>query len=220
MPSMQTSSKYDGVDAIEGVVVAWNDQEISLAERARAVSRLFMKARLTLEGAGRLCNASPASIHALLELSTMEDDDLQLVSDASPPVTTWLLFAGADSESIRAGISAFVSLAAGQPALASVYDAMQRDLGPTVHDRLASVSGEALAHLAKKAKEYGKLNDWQRRFLASVAVQRRTGKRLTEPQLEKLKEALIELVDGGVVRHGSPDNDQTLCDEVLSALGV
>jgi len=214
------AERYLQMDSIEGLEAAWADSTLSLAERARLVSRLQMKSRLTLEGAARACDASPAEMQALLELSTLDDDDLELVSRANPPATTWLLFSGADSESIRVGVEAFESASAGEPILASVYVAMRSELGPDLDERIAGIGGETIAHLARKAVEYGKLTEWQQNFLASIGRCKKLGKALTEKQLNQLRIALFDLVETGVVRRDSPDGDQAQCDEVLDAMGL
>jgi len=210
--------RYANLDTVEALSTAWMTTDLTLAERARLVSRLQMRSRLTVSGAARVCNTSPAEMQALLELATLEDDDLLAVSKVNPPATTWILFAGADSDTIRAGVKSLVSAPPGEPVLASVYEAMRSELGPDLDERIAAISGATLKHLAKKATEYGKLTPWQQKFLGSVATQRRTGKRLTEKQIVQLRKALVELVELGVVKHDSPDKDQGECDEVLRAL--
>ena len=99
-------SDYLSMDPVEGLQAAWATPGLPLGTRARLVSRFAMKSRLSLEGAARICDAAPAEIQALLDLATLDDDDLELGLQANPPVTTWFLFAGADSEWIRAGVEA------------------------------------------------------------------------------------------------------------------
>lgn len=218
MTPMSDSERYLGLDPVEGLQAAWADTDLPLGERARLVSRLAMKSRLSLEGAARICEASPAKVQALLDLATLEDDDLELVSRADPPVTTWFLFAGADSDWIRAGLEALEGVPSEEPVLRVVYEAMREQSGPDLDERVAAISGETLKHLSHKAKEYGKLNDKARGFLFSVAKRKHTGAPLTEKQLRWLKDILFELVECGVVRRESSDGDQEQCDEVLDAL--
>ena len=96
-------------DPTEGLEPAWTNAALSLAERAQLISTLHMRSRLTLEGTARISGATPAQIQALLELATLDDEDLALVSEANPSATTWFLFAGADSDAIRAGVQALDS---------------------------------------------------------------------------------------------------------------
>jgi len=211
---------YLDLDPVEGLQAAWADADLPLGARARLVSRLAMKSRLTLEGAARICEASPAEVQALLDLATLDDDDLELVSQANPPVTTWFLFAGADSDWIRAGLEALEAVPDEEPVLCAVYEAMREQSGPDLDERIAAISGEILGHLSHKAKEYGKLSPKARKFLVDVAKRKQTGAPLTERQLNWLRSILFELVESGVVCSESPDADQELCDQVLGALGM
>lgn len=209
-------------DPIEGLELAWSSPSLDLAERARVISSLHMRSRMSLEGTARMTGATPAEIQALLELATLEDEDLELVSGAHPPATTWFLFAGADSEAIRAGLDALASDEQGTPesALVGVYKAMRAAAGPTTDERIAAVSGSTLGHLAYKAAEYDVLSARERTFLASIAKRKNTGTSLTEKQLKWLKDILLKLVQAGVVSRNSVDGDQDACDEVLDAMGV
>jgi hypothetical protein len=214
------SLDYSDTDPVEGLQAAWADERLSLAQRARLVSRLAMKSRLSLDGAARLCGTSPAHVQALLELATLDDEDLQLVSDVDPPITTWLLFAGTDSECIRAGVAALKATPRDQPVLQTVYTAMRETSGPDLDERIAAIPGETLGRLAHKAKEYGKLSPSARKFLVDVSKRKRVGSSLTERQLKWLKDVLFELVETGVVRRDSPDKDQQDCDSIMDALGI
>jgi len=215
-----TASLMQG-DPIEGLELAWSSPSLDLAERARVIAALHMRSRMSLEGTARMTGATPAQIQALLELATMEDADLELVSRAQPPAPTWFLFAGADSAAIRAGLDALGAEAdASEPALVGVYDAMRAVAGPTTDERIATISGPTLGHLAHKAKEYDVLSAKSRRFLVDIAKRKNTGAGLTEKQLKWLKDVLLELVQSGVVCRNSADDDQGMCDEVLDAMGV
>lgn len=210
--------RYAELHAVDALAKAWSDTSLSLGERARVVSRLQTRSRLTVGGAAHACGTSPAELQALLDLATLDDADLARVSAANPPTTTWILFAGADSAAIQAGLDRLHTTQPGEPILASVYEAMRSELGPDLDERIAAISGKTLSHLTSKAIQYGKLTSWQQKFLKSISTQRKTGKRLTEKQLTQLRKALVELVELHVVRHDSPDDDQTECDEVLNAL--
>jgi hypothetical protein len=210
--------QYEGLSALEALRAAWGDAGLSLAERARVVSRLSMDSGLNVSQAAGVCGASPAEMMALQRLAMLDDDDLLSVSRAAPPATTWILFAEADSGAIRAGVRSLVSAAPGTPVLNVVYEAMQAELGPRIDERIAAIRGTTLEHLVKKATEYGKLSDWQRKFLKSIAKHRRVGQRLSEKQIAKLREVLVELVELGVIVRDSADNDQEQCFEVLQAL--
>lgn len=210
-------------DPTEGLEPAWTSVDLSLAERAQLISTLHMRSRLTLEGTARISGATPAQIQALLELATLDDEDLELVSEANPPATTWFLFAGAGPDAIRAGLEA-LSIDSTTPtdgtALVTVYDAMRSVSGPTKDERVASIAGATLGHLAHKAKEYDVLTKNSRGLLVGLAKRKATGAQPTEKQLKYLTDVLLQLVQAGVVSRESHDDDQAMCDEVLDALGM
>lgn len=221
MTAQSLVERLMAADPTEALEAAWTSKELTLAERARVVSSLHMRSRMTLEGTARMTGATPAQIQALLELATLDDDDLDIVSEANPPATTWFLFAGGESDAIRAGVEALAaSDAQDESPLVGVYDAMRAAAGPTQDERIATISGPTLGHLAHKAKEYNTLSPKARKFLVDIAKRKQTGVSLTEKQLAWLKALLLELVQGGVVCRDSADGDQEACDEVMDALGV
>lgn len=218
-PEQDLDVVLDG-EPLEALVSAWNSQALSLGQRARAVSRYYTESRLTLEGASRVLDASPALLEALLGLATLEDEDLSLLSAADPPKTTWLLFANSDSAGVRAGLRALETAAYDeQSAATTVYEAIREVAAPGIDDRIAGISSKTLGHLAHKAKEYDVLTPRARKFLVDIAKKKGLGTVLTEKQLDWLKVLLNELVDREIVCRDSPDNDQGECDEVLAALG-
>lgn len=221
MSNSQYVQQLLGGDAVAGLEPAWRNQDLTLAERAQLMSTLHQRSRLTLEGTARVTGATPAQIQALLELATLDDDDLEMVSAANPPATTWFLFASAGSDAIRAGLQALVSerVAADRP-LATVYDAMRSISGPTVDERVAGVSGATLGHLARKANQYDVLTKSARGLLVSMAKRKKTGAPPTEKQLQFLTDVLLQLVQAGVICRDSHDDDQDMCNEVLDALGM
>jgi hypothetical protein len=205
-----------------GLEIAWTSSELTLAEKARVISALHMRSRMTLEGTARMSGATQAEIQAILELATLDDDDLELVSKADPPETTWFLFASAETDTIEVGIDALKKVqGSDEHVLKAVYSAMLASSGPRQDDRISAISAKTFGHLAHKAKEYNALNPKARQFLGSLAQKRRGGElSLSEKQLKWLRDILLELVRSGVVKRDSEDGDQPQCDEVLNALGV
>ena len=66
---------------------------------------------------------------------------------------------------------------------------------------------------------YNVLNDWQKKFLKSVSVQRKLGRSLSEKQNEKLVEILMSLVNNDVITRDCIDGDSEYCNIILDALG-
>ena len=211
--------EFEG-EPLEVLQAVWEDKEMPLGHRARALSRYLQASRMTLEGASRYLGAPPAELEALVGLAMLEDEDLVALSKAKPPKTTWLFFASADSDEVAAGLRALESSQNDEIAAERVYEAMRQVGGPTVDDRVAAISGRTLAHVVQKAKQYDVLSPKTRGVLVSCAKRKQLGTPLSEKQLDALKGILKELIERGVICADSPDNDPEECDEVLKALGM
>ena len=99
-----------------------------------------------------------------------------------------------------------------------VYQSMVEIAAPTIEMKVANLSSEVITRAEKKSEEYGVLDDWKRKFLKSVAAQKKRGKTLSYKQADKLTEILRELVESDVVKRDSLDGDQSVCDAILDAL--
>lgn len=218
-PSETMISLLSG-DPAESLAQVWTSK-LSLGERARIIAALHMRSRMTLEGTARMTGASPGEIQALLELATLDDDDLEKVSNANPPSTTWVLFANADSDAIDAGLDVLKNQHSSSGSLlVAVYEAMKGVAGPDTLDRVANLASDVIWHLRKKAIEYGVLSKSSRNFLASAATRRRKGLSLTEKQAPWMHQILVELIAAGVVSRESVDDDQETCNAVFDTLGT
>lgn len=207
-------------DPVEGLQRAWSEPKLALFEKARIIARLHAKSRMTLEGTARMTGATQAQIQALLDLATLDDEELRMVSDANPPSTTWFLFAAAEGSAIKAGIDALPTSEDSEPAVVAVYDAMKAVMGPDQDERIAAISSKTIGHLASKAKQFDKLRPQDRKFLVQMSILKNRDGSMSPGQLSYLKGLLLKLCTEGVVTRNSLDNDQVHCDEVLDALGM
>jgi hypothetical protein len=210
--------KLDGV--LGRIKDTWNDENIDLARKVRVIGEAYTKTRMKLENVADLLEITPAELQATLNLAALDDEDLNAISKVSPSKTTFFLFASADKESIEAAIQALQTKDKIKTEVSLVFNAICEVIGPTVDDMVPTVSAESLGHFAHKAKEYGKLSSWGRKFLVDISIRKRSGKNLTPKQIGVLKKILYELVESGVVAVESKDSDQEKCDEVLEALGM
>lgn len=192
---------------------------MSFGDWVALVAKTFYESRLTLEGAARRIRVTAAELQAVLSLAGLEDDDLQLLSKAIPPKTTWFLFAGASSEGVQAGVEALQKASAADSPFAIVEQAIRDAMGPDSMERVAALPGRVLGHMASKAKQYDLLYPKARSFLVNMAKSKSAGRTLTQKQVAYLHDVLNMLVDGGAIARSSPDGDQEQCDAVLEALG-
>lgn len=215
----------DKITALENINNKWNDSEISLADRIVGVSSDFYSAGLDLATTAAFIKATPAELETLLGLSELDDEIIELISDVNPPITTWTMFMEASDEEIR---NALESLKADRDhsygrdtnytASEFVFNKMLEASGPTIEQKIGSLSGDDLKHVLKKGSDFDALNDWQKKFIKSVAAQRKMGKTLSDKQIKSLKDALIGLVEKGAIARDSIDGDQDICDRILDAL--
>jgi hypothetical protein len=199
---------------------AWSAKaSMSFGDWVALVSKTYYESRLTLEGAARRVRVTSAELQAVLSLAGLEDNDLQLLSKATPPKTTWFLFAGATSDGVQAGVDALQEAAPTDSPFAVVEQAIHDVMGPDSLERVAALPGRVLGHMASKAKQYDLLYPKARSFLVNMAKSKSAGRTLTQKQVAYLHDVLNMLVDGGAISRTSPDGDQDMCDPVLDALG-
>lgn len=83
---------------------------------------------------------------------------------------------------------------------------------------MASLSGDDLKYVLKKATSFSVLNEWETKFLRSVANQKKVGKILTDKQIGRLIPLLQKLADKNIIARDSIDNDQEICGRILDSL--
>ena len=218
------SGSADGLEGtdvgrLEGLVKSWNS-EASFDDWVRSVSDSYLASHQRLEGAAKLLGTTPVELQAVLNLATLDDEDLALLGDPIPPKTTWLALATASRPAIETALAALHRMPHGASPSRTVDEAIQEIDGPDQADRIAGLSGATIVHMAKKAKQYGLLGDRGTKALEDLGSQKRTGRALTGAQVGYLTRLLAKLADGGAIRRDSPDGDQQHCDSVLDALGL
>jgi hypothetical protein len=210
-------------DPVLSFMDAWRRPRSPFAEWVREVARTFYDAHLTLERAARLVRSTPAEVEAALKLATLEED-LDLLDGDAPPKTTWFLLAEATRDGLEAALKALDEWAQLRPPKDApsrvVVEARHLAEGPSADERVATVDGKVLGHLAAKARQYDLLKPRERKFLVDASKRRRSGQPLSPKQTAWAKSLFIQLIEGGAVRGDSPDGDQELCDVVLDIMGV
>lgn len=198
---------------------AWRASRDDFAFYVTTVSQAYTDSHLSLDTAARLAGATPTEVWAVLRMASLDEKLLELFAGPPPPKTTWLTFADADEEGIRAGLKALKALQPGQSAARAVEEALHDVKGPDASERVAGLPAATLQHMAEKAKQYSTFEKRHLNFLKNMAKQRRFGQPMSMRQTAYLQSLLEQMVTAGAVSRNSPDKDQTHCDAVLDALG-
>lgn len=193
--------------------------EIALGEWASEVSVAFFNTSLELAPAAEFLGAQPAELHAALTLATLSDENLDLVSELNPPITSWYFLAECPEEGVAEVLEAISSRPEGVAAGAAASEAVSRLVGPSKSDLIAKLSSDVFAHLAMKATQHNALNEKHRKALKGWGSQLRRGKALTPAQVSYAYGLLEQLADQGIISANSPDGDTKIMEAALNALG-
>lgn len=230
----------DKVDALESIKEAWDDKGLSLGDRILRVSNDFYAAGLDIEGTAAYLHTTVAELESILELGQFDDEIIEKISEVNPPKITWAILSSGSEEEVNHALDVLAKKKANSSAANNgvdgdneasdddnskmddeyIYEAMMEIAGPTLEQRVENLSYDALKHARKKGMDFGTLNDWEAKFLNSIAGQKRSGKTLTQKQLHRTAVILTKLVENGVIKHDSIDGDQEICDQILGALDM
>ncbi len=221
MSEHETSGQGPEPGTVLGFVDAWRLPREPFDRWVRQVSRGYYESHLSLERAARIVRSTPAEVDAALKLATLEED-LGVLGERMPPLTTWFLLAEATHDGLVAAVKALDEWDQQRPPKAPpsrvVLEARQEAEGPSTDERVATLDSKVFSHLAGKARQYDLLSPKARKFLVDASKRRRGGQPLTPRQTAWAKALLRELIDGGAVRPDSPDGDQPVCDAVLEVM--
>ncbi len=216
----------DRYEALERIDAAWKNSELPLGEKITSISNDFYSVGLDLASTAAYIKATPAELDALLSLSALDDDIIEMISNVAPPKTTWALLANASDDEIRQALNALAKAKGTQeekqnPTSVSefVYQQMLDVAGPTPEQLVGMLTGNELGHALKKGQDFNILSDWDNKFFKSVVVQKKRGKALSSKQLGVLIRILAELADRGAIKRNSIDGDEEICDKILDAIG-
>lgn len=214
------------IEALERIAAAWNSPDLSLGEKITSISSDFYAVGLDLATTASFIKATPAELDALLSLSVLDDEIIEMISKAEPPKTTWALLASASDEEIRQALKAFSKAKESHERKQDstsvsefIYQRMLDVAGPTCEQLVGMLTGYELGHALKKAQDFNALDEWSNKFFKSVFVQRKRGKALSAKQLSVLLRILTDLADRGVIKRDSIDGDKEICDKILDAIG-
>ena len=216
----------DKIEALERIKTAWNDRSLSLKDKIVIISSDYYSVGLELSTTAAFIKATPSELEALLSLGGLDDDIIEVISEINPPKTTWILLASASEDEIKSALDALAKVKKDNSkttgvsgASEFVYQQMIEVSGPTQEQRVGMLSGADLSHALKKGKSFNALNDWQLKFLRSIASQKKRGKVLSDKQEARLLEVLTHLAESGAIKRDSIDGDSEICDRILDAIG-
>lgn len=204
---------------------AWT-ADIPLGQKASTIAGEFYASGLDLGSTAAYVGATPAELDALLSIGGLDDEILEEISRVNPSKTTWTFLSNATDEEISHALGAIEAERSNPEAMQGrgsltefVYYTMIEVAAPTIEQKAAKISGEALQHALKKSEQFdSNLSDWDKKFLNSVAGQRKANKELTEKQGKNIARICNNLADRGVITRNSIDGDQAICDEILDAI--
>lgn len=220
----QGESVMGKVESLLKIRECWNNADLSLYEKASIVAEEYYSTSLKLDATSAYIGATPSELDSLLALSELDDELLQKVSDANPPITTWMIIANASDEEI---IAAIEEMSGGRNRRKPddvdsieerLFSAMIQVGGPTQEQVLSTLPYEVIGSMVKRAEAYKALTPRNLKALKGFASWRRRGKTLTEKQTSYLKSILSQLVEAKAIEREGIDKDQEYCDIVLNAL--
>jgi hypothetical protein len=155
-----------------------------------------------------------------LSLSCLEDELIEKISKSNPPRTTWTMLANANEDEIEEALKVIDENIDKHISYSElVYRSMIDISGPSIEQKINSITATELKKIRVKGEQYRKLTDKEVIFLKSLASRKGKGSALTEKQIPWLISILNSLVDANVISKNSRDNDQDLCDKILDLLG-
>lgn len=187
--------------------------EISFDQWIKKVAELASV--FTLERAARNVGTNPAEIEAVMRLSFLEDEDLKLLSENPPPLTTWFLLARMTSDEIKEAIEAIKNCPPGQPPSSVIRLKKEFDAPAQRLDAIRNLPGDIYKTLSARAKAFGVLNDTSRRALYSFGTRRAKGQELSDKQAIWADSMIKEMVSNGVLKVGADDPDATTFNELI-----
>ena len=213
----------DRIKALEDIKSTWENNYLTLGEKIINISTAYHSAGLELSTTAAFIKATPTELDALLSLGELDDDIIEMISKVNPPKTAWTMLSNASDEEIKEVLKMVGENSVFPNEYNSysefIYQKMVEISGPTIEQLVGNLSGNDIRHAEKKGEDFGALNEWERRFLKSIASQKRRGKILSESQIENLQRVLNTLADKGAIVRNSIDGDKAICDRILDALG-
>lgn len=203
----------------------WTDDNSTLRDKARLISEEYYSTSLKLDATAAYIGATPSELDALLSLSELDDEDLTRISDAKPPITTWMMLATASEEELSSALRALneersrsIRTHATGTIEERLYTAMVQVAGPTKEQILSTFPYDVIFAMVKRAEAYKALSPKDSKALKSFGSWRKSGKPLTDRQTTYLHGILTKLVSAGVIMRDSIDGDKEQCDFVLDTL--
>lgn len=202
----------------------WRSPDMSLFDKSTRIAAEYYSSNLRLNATAAYIGATPSELDALLALSELDEEMLQLISEANPPITTWMMLASASDEEVVAAIR---EMEGGRnrrdphdarSVEQRLFSVMIEVSGPTQDQVLSTLPYNVLMDMYNRAQAFKALTDRNTNAIKSMGNYRRRGKPLTPKQVKYLKSLLTDLVNANAITRNGIDDDQESCDIVLDAL--
>lgn len=207
-------------DRLSELWEAWALPRVPLSGWVRQVGRAFQGSQARVEVASAAVRATQAEFESVIRLDALDDEALHLISEASPPMTTWMLLAEMGKSEIAEALAQLTDRREAT-AFDTVRTSVQVLSGATPIERVTVLPPLALSHAVKKAEQYLPWPKASKNYkaLKDFARRRRSGQTLTPKQAAWALNILIELQATKVLQVPSPDGDDELVQALIDATG-
>lgn len=199
---------------------AWSGRRRPLVSWVRSVEDAFSRSNLVIADAAELIDSTEAELEAVLRLCLLEDNILDLVSEADPPMTTWLLLTEVPSADIPEVLEAASNVTTVQSDYQRMDAAIREVTGRSSVSAVQNIDPDLLDFALRKATAYSIWPQTKKHYraLRDFASRRRSSRPLTARQTAYARSLLNEIVESGAIRVPSPDGDDELCGAILKAI--
>jgi hypothetical protein len=211
----------DTLECMESLRDIWHNSLLPLDEKIREISRLFYGKGLDLNTTAAFINATPFELDALLALGSLDEEVLSRIAALNPPKTTWVYLGNANDAELEAALLALETAALRDQSIYGsefVYNAMKKVAGDTLYERIEKMPRNYIWHAYKMGEKYNKLTESEAKYLNQLTGTKQISRplsELTEKQIKWLANILLGLIDKGVLKRNSIDENQSLTDDIL-----
>ncbi len=221
MPS-RSSAPHD--TTAERFLAAWGAPRSPFDRWVKGVAEVLQgssqtRTPLSIIDAALLASTTPAEVAAVVKLSSLEDESLELLSRSVPPNTTWHEIAQSTPEAIVEALKAASAIQDWKGVGEAILRTLRESTNGGPLERIGGLRWEVLEAAHRRACAYGMFREKDRNFMRSMyRFVRRYHRRPTLPQLTYLESLLQQMYDAGALTNRPGESDEQACSEILAAL--
>jgi len=204
----------------EALLAAWNATRVPLSTWVRGLEAAYNESGMDLLDAAEIVESTAAELEAVIRLALLDDSALEFVSNANPPMTTWLLLSEVASDDIPAVLKAAAGIGNAQSDYQRMVQALNAVTGSAPEGAVQNLDPTLFDFALMKATAYSVWPQGSRHYGAfrSFASRRRSGRPLTSRQTAYAIGLLQEIVEADAIHVPSPDGDDDLCQLLIEAV--